>query len=329
MENNATNLNQPGTRPTWETYAPYATASTAYQIFNPDMTHWQYQNTCIGSKSAYGWTIVAGEPLGPLNERDAAVAAFERQHPYVAYFMAESHFVRHYATTHGHRVYLGSQPIWTPSDWQKAQAHASLRYQCRRAKNKGLHIKDITSTMYNQISELYTLRHQWLNTHGLPPMQFLVASDVFSQPGKRRFFCAYYDTTAVGLLVLAPVPQKNRYLTEVLIRHPTAPNGTMESLFDHLFTSSDWHTTQETWPLHSITMGLSPLRQSHRTHQNPWWIRLLFKLMREFGSPLYDFSGLNRFKEKCRPGAWEPLYLLSRNTITPKTLAAISKVFLQ
>jgi lysylphosphatidylglycerol synthetase-like protein (DUF2156 family) len=78
-----------------------------------------------------------------------------------------------------------------------------------------------------------------------------------------------------------------------------------------------------------MTLGLSPLRPSSWQKQNPFWIRGLFAILRRFGSPFYDFAGLNNFKEKCRPGSWEPLFLMSRHPITPRALAAIAKVFLR
>ncbi len=52
-------------------------------------------------------------------------------------------------------------------------------------------------------------------------------------------------------------------------------------------------------------------------------------MMRRLGSPFYDFSGLTRFKEKCRPGRWEPLFLMSRQPVGPRTLMALATVFLK
>ena len=87
-------------------------------------------------------------------------------------------------------------------------------------------------------------------------------------------------------------------------------------------------------------------------------------MMRRLGSPFYDFSGLypfqnriqvsnrggsiflicdqsdleagfhfgtgiTRFKEKCRPGGWEPLFLMSRQPVGPHTLMALATVFLK
>jgi len=299
----------------------YATASTAYQLLNPDMSHWTHTETLFGFKKAFGWTIVAGEPAGPLVEQALAMSTFESQSSPVAYFMAESAWKERHSQTHPYSVYLGSQPVWTPGDWEHAMRHPSLRYQRNRAKNKGLVLSEITAEEAEIRPDLQQLRRDWLAHHGLPPMHFLVESDVFGNPGERRFFCARLAGDIVGLLVLAPVFQREGYLVEVSLRHPSAPNGTMECLLDYVFCSVSG--------IKFLTLGLSPLRRDRWSEKNPFWIRALFSILRRFGAPFYDFAGLNRFKEKCRPGSWEPLFLVSRHPITPRTLAAIATVFLR
>jgi phosphatidylglycerol lysyltransferase len=299
--------------------ARYATASTAYQVLNNDIQRCVVNNTLFGFKKALGWTIVAGEPVGPSDEQAEAMAIFESQSSPVAYFMAERVWQERHAHTHPYRVYLGSQPVWTPEDWDLAMTHPSLRYQRNRAKNKGLILSEITADEAAIRPDLQQLRRSWLAHHGLPPMHFLVESDVFGNPGERRFFCARLAGEIVGLLVLAPVFQREGYLVEVSLRHPKAPNGTIEYLIDYVFRSISG--------IKMLTLGLSPLRQDALTARNPFWIRLLFGMLRRFGAPFYDFAGLNRFKEKCRPGSWEPLFLVSRYPITPRMLAAIATVF--
>ncbi len=297
----------------------YATASTSYQILNNDIQRHLVGHTLFGFKRAWGWTIVAGEPVGPLSAQSVAMATFESQSSPVAYFMAERDWKERHAQTHPHAVYLGSQPVWTPGDWDMAMRHPSLRYQRNRAKNKGLVLSEITAEEAAIRPDLQQLRRAWLAHHGLPPMHFLVESDVFGNPGERRFFCARLAGEIVGLLVLAPVFQREGYLVEVSLRHPKSPNGTIECLLDYVFRSVSG--------VQFLTLGLSPLRQDVFSDKNPFWIRILFGMMRRFGAPFYDFSGLNRFKEKCRPGSWEPLFLVSRHPITPRTLAAVAKVF--
>ena len=152
--------------------AHYATASTAYQSVNPDMSHWTYAETFIGFKKALGWTIVAGEPVGPMAAQSEAMAAFEAAHPRVAYFAAEAAFYDRHRGTHPHAVYLGSQPVWTPEDWAKAMRHAPLRYQCHRTKNKGMRISEVSATAAGLKPDFDRLRKAWLGTRGLPPLHF-------------------------------------------------------------------------------------------------------------------------------------------------------------
>ena len=303
-----------------ERFSRYATASTSYQILNPDISHWTQSKTLLGFKKAFGWTIVAGEPVGPLVEQAAAMTAFEASHPPVAYFAAEEGFYHRFRDSHPHTVYLGSQPVWTPENWQAAMRHPSLRYQCHRAKNKGICVSEMSASAVRANTTFATLRQTWLAQHGLPPMHFLVETDVLASPGSRRFIGATQGNQLVGMLVLAPISGRSGYLVEVAMRHPNAPNGTVEYMLDQVFCSiSD---------IQMLTLGLSPLRPSPWQSRNPRWIRIFFAMLRCFGSPFYDFMGVNRFKEKCRPGSWEPLFLMSRHRITPQTLAAVAKIFL-
>jgi len=299
----------------------YATASTAYQILNPDMSHWIHAETLFGFKKAFGWTIVAGEPVGPMMEQSRMMHAFESEHGPVAYFAAERDFQLRHAATHPYAVYLGSQPVWTSADWVLSVRHASLRYQCNRVKNKGVVLSAVAASEVMTAPEYRQLRKDWLTHHGLPPLHFLVESDIFDDPGDRRFFCAHLNGRLLGMLVLAPISQRHGYLVELSLRHPEAPNGTIEYLLDYVFRSVSG--------IQMLTLGLSPLRPSSWQNKSPFWVRGIFALMRRFGSPFYDFAGLNRFKEKCRPGSWEPLFLMSRHPITPRTLAAVAKVFLK
>ncbi|HYW51318.1 MAG TPA: phosphatidylglycerol lysyltransferase domain-containing protein, partial [Gemmatimonadaceae bacterium] len=77
-------------------------------------------------------------------------------------------------------------------------------------------------------------------------------------------------------------------------------------------------------------MGLVPLREG--TEQpidlNPAWLSTLLAFVRVHGRRFYNFRGLERFKTKFRPHAWEPIYAISsEDTFSLRTLYAIAAAF--
>lgn len=60
----------------------------------------------------------------------------------------------------------------------------------------------------------------------MAPMGFLVQLDLFTYADERRFFVA-------ELLSAVPLYARDGWFFEDVLRHPLAPNGTMELLFDH------------------------------------------------------------------------------------------------
>ncbi|MEL6616204.1 MAG: phosphatidylglycerol lysyltransferase domain-containing protein, partial [Bacteroidota bacterium] len=138
-----------------------------------------------------------------------------------------------------------------------------------------------------------------------PPLHFLVESRVLERPGPRRFLVAERYGDAVGALVLAPIPARDGAFVEWIWQTRRAPNGTASLLLDHAFAlaSGDAMLTLGMVPLSSF----APLTDS----PPPRHIRALLAWMQAHARRFYNFEGLERFKAKFQPEAWEPLYLLT------------------
>jgi lysylphosphatidylglycerol synthetase-like protein (DUF2156 family) len=194
---------------------------------------------------------------------------------------------------------IGEQPVWHASGWDEILAGASsLRYQLRRAKNKGvtvrrIHAKDLEpgTSLRRCLDELEL---HWQATHRMAPMRFLVQLEPLAFGRERVLFVAERDDKMVGMASAVPVYARKRLFLEDFIRSPSAPNGTVELLVDAVMRC----TPQLGMP--DLTLGLAPLAGGVAR-----WLRLAKWL----GGPLYDFDGLRAFKAKLRPHAWEPVYL--------------------
>ncbi len=150
----------------------------------------------------------------------------------VCYFGAEGRLetLLHASTAHA-RVCLGAQPTWRPEALSATlRTRGSLRAQLNRARNKGVTVSERPAATVCADATLRRVLREWLATHGLPTLHFLVEPETFDRLGDRRVFVAERAGTAVGFLVLTPVPARNGWLTEQFVRGAAAPNGTIEAL---------------------------------------------------------------------------------------------------
>jgi phosphatidylglycerol lysyltransferase len=137
-------------------------------------------------------------------------------------------------------------------------------------------------------------------------------------------FVATRRQDVVGFLVASPVPARNGWLIEQIIRGDGAPNGTAELLVDAAMRAVADRGAQY------VTLGLSPLSR-HSTfddRRTPAWLRLVLRWVRAHARRFYDFEGLDRFKSKFAPEEWENIVALAdAPRFPPRTLWAIASAF--
>ena len=121
---------------------------------------------------------------------------------------------------------------------------------------------------------------------------------------------------------MAPIPARDGVFVEWIIQAPEAPNGTASLLLDRAFRIASGARV--------LTLGLVALSTFAplSTPPPPLHIRALLAWMRAHARRFYNFEGLQRFKAKFQPEAWEPLYLLApRETIGLPLLHAVADAF--
>jgi len=303
----------------------------AYQILNPGIRRWFSADGegVVGYVRAARCRVVAGAPVCPSERLAGTAAEFEadarRAGHWVCYFGAQERLIDLSAERGPVSVLLlGAQPVWDPQHWPAILgSKASLRAQLARARNKGVTVRPWPAAGAEGHPELQRCLHEWLETRGLPPMHFLVEWNVLARLLDRRLFVAERDGQVIGFLIASPIPLRNGWLIEQMIRGRAAPNGTIELLLDTAVraVASEGATF--------VTLGLSPLAQiaSHYPPP-PWSVRLLLAWVRVHGRRFYNFEGLERFKRKFQPVEWEPIYAATnRPRISVRTLYAIAGAF--
>jgi phosphatidylglycerol lysyltransferase len=306
--------------------------ATAYQIINPGIRHWfsPESDAVVGFVEHGGFRIVAGAPVCALERLTAVREQFESDAAQagkrICYFGAESRLetcLRH-SPDHA-QVLLGAQPSFHPGEWPAMLAsHASLRGQLHRARNKGVVVHEYPVERASSDLRIRGCLLEWLANRGLPPLHFLIEPETLERLYDRRVFVAERNGEPVGFLVASPVPQRQGWLVEQIIRGLLAPNGTAE-----LMISSATQTFAGEGSAY-VTLGLSPLSRNvaEELRSNPPWLRWLLAWLRAHGRRFYNFEGLDAFKRKFRPRTWEPVFAICNlPRFSPRVLYAIAAAF--
>jgi phosphatidylglycerol lysyltransferase len=281
--------------------AQFGRTATAFRAVGPDLSVWEPPGleAVIAYATPAGALVSAGEPIAALDELIPAAEAFlahaRAQRKRASFFATEGRLAESPALQ---RLLLGEQPVWDPQGWSAhVSSHRSFREQVRRARAKGVSVHRISQSSMERgpvADAVQTLIARWRATRSMATMRFLVTVDLISGGAARRHLAAWQDGQLVALLSLAPVPERNGWVFEHLLRDPDAPNGTLELLVDHAMRELAGEGVS--W----ATLGLAPLHGDVA----PWLRRL-----RHWSTPLFNFEGLAAFKRKLRPSYWEPIYL--------------------
>lgn len=306
--------------------------ATAYQLLNPGISLWfsREGDAVVGYVTHRRTRVVGGAPVCAADRLPAVAAEFvDDAHSnghHVCYFGAGDRLEGIYADrSDWSRVLLGAQPIWNPLHWTTAiGTRRSLRAQFNRARNKGVVVAEWPPARAENDSSLRHCLSEWLAARKLPPLHFLVEPETLGDLRDRRTFVAELGDAVVGFTVLSPVPARNGWLIEQIVRGSNAPNGTAELMIDSAMrAAADSGATY-------ATLGLSPLSQRAgiAPPPQPPWLRFVLRWVRVHGTRFYNFIGLDAFKAKFNPESWEPIYGIAEGTrFPPRALYGIAGAF--
>lgn len=269
------------------------------QALEPGLSYWfDGDDACVAYRDTGGAWIAAGGPICPADSREATMQAFaeaaKEAGKRVRFFCIEQE------TANFTSVNIGQQPEWKPAQWtQTLASKASLREQLRRARAKAVTVREPASTEVADESSALHLQvcgmvRDWQKNRGMAPMSFLVSLDLFGSTEFKRYFVAEQQGQVVAILVASPIPARNGWFFEDVLRAHDAPNGTVELLFDQAMRVAAKENIEV------VSYGLAPLAGE---------VGLWLQRVRNHSRWLYDFEGLRAFKAKLMPHEWRPIYL--------------------
>ena len=261
-------------------------------------------DAAVAHAAVGGAWVAAGAPLCEPRRLLPVAHSFERAAAAAGaravWFLAEEPMVR--AATDGEFVRVGAQPVFVPEDLAAVFGRRpGLRMQLRRASRRGVRIRPLDGPHDPAAASLPAIQAQWLATRRSPPLQLLAGPSTKGAWARRRVLVAEREGRVVAYLLLLPVPARRGWLVEQIARGPFAGNGTGEALLHAAAQLLAAEGAQ------MISLGCVPLARcappDRRAHA------LCFAALRTLASPFYGFAGLEAWKRKFQPAAWEPLYV--------------------
>lgn len=266
--------------------------------------------------------LIPGDPLASAENLAKVSASFLKkaraEGRVVGFLPATQQFAKHSSSLGLRAVRIGSAPYfdlatWAPRGDRAKKARAGVN-QARRA---GVRVSEVANVDEKLVRETTCLCKNWLTTRrSAMRFEWLFAVDVFHHRDKKKYFTAR-DTNGrlVGFLAASPIPARDGWYLEDVLRSKDAPNGTSDLLVVEVLEALKRDGAK------LATLGTSPLALEATDDPEVHQSVLLSKLARFLAncfSVFYNFEGVRRFKGKFAPSWWESEYvLISQNLSAP------------
>ena len=257
--------------------------------------------------------LVTGEPFA--NEEDLFKISrdfitFAREKRKIAVFVPSTERFAKSMTSLNMRIQkIGASPYFDLQNWNpRGNCAKHLRVGINRARRAGVVVEQVSKITDLFRSEVHELREGWLERRAAGiHFGWLFEVAPFENAASKKYFSARDEHgELVGLLAASPIPARDGWYLEDVLRSADAPSGTSDLLvFEALNTlkaEGAKLATLGTVPLSTIgdddisTKGILLNRALEFTRRNL--------------STLYNFEGLRCFKSKFVPSWWESEYII-------------------
>jgi len=223
-------------------------------------------------------------------------------------------------------VKVGEDNFYDLQTWSaRGQKMKHIRANINRATREGVavrrcHPDDVTDDLRAQVQLLI---ETWLTTRGMAALSFLLGIHPFERMADRRLFLAWRGETVVGFLACSPIPARNAWYLEDIIRDDDAPVGVTELLFQE--TVAALRAEGAAW----ATLGMAALADCGPAHQPPghhlagWMFATMYTRLNTF----YHFQSLRFYKEKFVPTFTEETFFTwwPRGLRRPRLIFAVTR----
>jgi phosphatidylglycerol lysyltransferase len=258
--------------------------------------------------------LAAGDPIAKPEDVPALVQGFlkaaKTKKRIAAFVPSTESFTRQAKTLNLSALKVGAAPYFDLQTWNpRGNCAKKMRAGVNQAVRAGVRIElieDLTDPIKREVAELSL---GWLKSRrAATTFGWLLALDPFAQFERKKVFAARdKDNQMIGLLAVSPIPVRNGWYLEDVLRSENSPAGTS----DLLVVETLKHLKAEGAQL--ATLGTTPLAKEGSdtlsTKENPMIGLALRTISRRFNA-FYNFEGLRTFKSKFVPSWWESEYVL-------------------
>ncbi len=259
--------------------------------------------------------LVAGEPLASEENLSNVTREFlqtaKTKKKIVAFLPATERFALAAVSENLKTVKVGASPYFDLRNWNpRGNKAKNLRSGLNQAQRAGISVRQIENVDEKFRREFDELGESWLKSRRAGvKFGWLFNLAPFENAEAKRFFAARReDGTLVGILAASPIPARDGWYLEDVVRAPDAPNGTADLLvFETLKKLAEQGAT-------TATLGTVPLCEKgadNASTSGNILVKRLLKSSRKNLNSVYNFEGLQCFKSKFVPSWWESEYVLA------------------
>lgn len=272
--------------------------------------------------------LVPGDPLANVDNlaqvSDCFLQKARAEKRVVGFMPATEQFAKQSSALGLRAIKIGSAPYfdlvnWAPRGDRAKKARAGVN-QARRA---GVQVREVVHVDEKLIRETNCLCKSWLTTRrSAIRFEWLFTVDLFRHKEEKKFFTARdANGKLVGFLAATPIPARDGWYLEDVLRSKQAPNGTTDLLvveaLDALKNSGAKLATLGTALMATDGFAHPDIHVSSVLSRGLWFVARCCSIF-------YNFDGVRRFKAKFAPSWWESEYVLISQDVTapPRVLSA-------
>ena len=222
---------------------------------------------------------------------------------------------------------IASSPYFDLKNWNpRGNSAKGLRLGLNRARRAEITVKLVSDISPKFRKEVGDLSEKWLarRSAGLS-FGWLFRLAPFQNADAKRYFAARNaDGGLVGLLAASPIPARDGWYLEDVLRSPDAPDGTSELLVFEALRGLAAEGAQ------LATLGTVPLSDIgvDEITTKAYLLGRVLDLTRRNLRSIYNIEGLRCFKSKFVPSWWESEYVVvSKGFLSaPRTGIAVLRV---
>lgn len=217
---------------------------------------------------------------------------------------------------------IGEEPLFDLAEYApRGNKTKKVRSAANQARKNGVVVETIVAGQRPSATlelEMLAVQRAWQETRKIKALAFTLRLAPLAGIEDKVVLLARHEGRLEGFVTCIPVPARNAYYIEDMIRRPDAPNGVSELLFLGAIEACKARGAE------LANLGLAPLRNTKRQPVGHRITGTALEFTFQHLNLFYKFKPLEHFKAKFGPDHWEDSFLVYR----PGRLARVSVALL-